>query len=300
MCGSFPFVPTPFSAKSKSNSKKVAKPAPKAPAPLPSMNAYRPAISEEKEKEMLESIMSAITDAAERVPQSPPRLPRKRKSSPLMSSSPYHDSSSAHDPSSDGPDSFFDDIVPDGRSKRQRTSSGGTEPGLDQFNELAVKEEDDEYDVFFGDDLGNEVLMEVDATAKTEPKKFEYKTENSSENKPLKLPDAQPAWLALHSALKTADEDTIGVALKHVHSTVTPENVLESNGAFHFYWLDYLELDGKVYLTGKTRNKQQGTWLSCCVIVEKIERNLFVFPRSKIHRIGFSSVNHLISVSHRR
>jgi DNA polymerase alpha subunit A len=273
-------------AKSKT-SKKAEKPMPKAPPPVPSANAYRPAISAAKEQDLLDSIMHSLDDATEVLPPSP-RLPRKRKSSPLMSSSPahhpYHDSSSNHDLSSDGAEMLFEEPAVNGRPKRQRTASDGVAPDL-EFSKLEVKAEED-YDSYFSE-IGNDAFMEpveVHTPPKAVPKKFEYKTDDP-EPKALKLPDTQPAWLALHSALKTADEETIGVPLRQNFSAITPESVLEANGNFHFYWLDYLELDGKIYLTGKTRDKQQGVWVSCCVIVENIERNLFVFPKSKIDKI---------------
>jgi DNA polymerase alpha subunit A len=58
-------------------------------------------------------------------------------------------------------------------------------------------------------------------------------------------------------------------------------SVLEDDGSLRFFWLDYLELDGRLYFTGKVKDKTTGTWVSCCVTVENIERNLYVLPRNK-------------------
>ena len=59
-------------------------------------------------------------------------------------------------------------------------------------------------------------------------------------------------------------------------------SVLEPDGSLRFFWLDYLELDGSIYFTGKLRDKVTGAWLSCCVTVEGLQRNLFALPREKI------------------
>lgn len=274
--------------KSKKSSDKASRPLPAPPPGASSMNAYRPAISAAKEQEMLDSIMSSMDTMP--MPETPPRAPRKRKPSPLTSSSPerfsLYDTSSAHDLSSDGADMSFEDVNSSARVKRQRTDSDDIVPKLESFSNLKVKAEEDEYDSYY-EDLGNEAFIdmsEIEELPKTAEMRgqLSYKAEEPSEKIISKLPDSQPAWLSLHSSLKTADDDNVGIALKsNGHSSVTPKNVLETNGNFHFYWLDYLELDGKVYLTGKTKDNQLGLWLSCCVIVENIERNLFVFPRRK-------------------
>lgn len=46
------------------------------------------------------------------------------------------------------------------------------------------------------------------------------------------------------------------------------------------YWLDYLETpNGVVHLIGKALDKITGKYISCCVSIHGIERNLFVLPR---------------------
>jgi DNA polymerase alpha subunit A len=40
-------------------------------------------------------------------------------------------------------------------------------------------------------------------------------------------------------------------------------SVLEDDGSLRFFWLDYLELDGKLYFTGKVKDKTTSTWASC-------------------------------------
>ncbi|EEB96533.1 hypothetical protein MPER_04320, partial [Moniliophthora perniciosa FA553] len=58
-------------------------------------------------------------------------------------------------------------------------------------------------------------------------------------------------------------------------------DALEEDGSLRFYWLDYLEHEGHLYFIGKLKDKTTGAWVSCCVTVEGLERNLFVLPRQK-------------------
>jgi DNA polymerase alpha subunit A len=262
------------------------------PPAAPSLNAYRPAISAAKEQELLDSVMLSLDDVTEEVvSRAPPHIPRKRKPSPLMSSSPernsLHDSLSNHDMSSDGME-MLDENLSISRNKRQRIGEDSADSSLQNFSKLEVNEED--YDSFF-DDL-NDVAFSAeidDSPSKPAPKKFEYKVEDALEVKLAKIPDSQPAWLALHSSLATADNDTVGSTLKPIaSSSITAANLLEPNDTFHFYWLDYLEVDGKVYFIGKTREKQRRTWVSCCVMLEDIQRNLYIFPRSASCIVAYS------------
>ena len=57
--------------------------------------------------------------------------------------------------------------------------------------------------------------------------------------------------------------------------------MLEEDGSLRFYWLDYLENAGKLYFTGKVQDKKSKAWVSICVTVENLERNLFVLPRER-------------------
>jgi DNA polymerase alpha subunit A len=56
-----------------------------------------------------------------------------------------------------------------------------------------------------------------------------------------------------------------------------------------FYWLDYLEQDGLVHLLGKTFDKVTERYVSCCVTITGIQRNLFILPRDR--RLGEMGYN---------
>ncbi|WRT65216.1 uncharacterized protein IL334_002159 [Kwoniella shivajii] len=59
------------------------------------------------------------------------------------------------------------------------------------------------------------------------------------------------------------------------------ENVLEKDGSLSMFWLDHFEQDGVVLFVGKVLDKQTGKYVSACVSINGIERNLFVKPRAK-------------------
>ena len=54
-----------------------------------------------------------------------------------------------------------------------------------------------------------------------------------------------------------------------------------------FYWLDYLEQDGVVHLLGKVFDRSVEKFVSCCVTITGIQRNLFILPRER--RLGEST-----------
>ncbi len=56
----------------------------------------------------------------------------------------------------------------------------------------------------------------------------------------------------------------------------------EKERTLRMYWLDYLETDGVVHLIGKVMDRNSGRFVSCCVTVKGMQRNLFVLPRAKM------------------
>ncbi|KAI8366243.1 DNA polymerase family B-domain-containing protein [Blakeslea trispora] len=59
-------------------------------------------------------------------------------------------------------------------------------------------------------------------------------------------------------------------------------DVFEKDGHLHMWWYDAYERKekGYVYLFGKVLNRGNGKYVSCCVVVKNIERNLFFLPRN--------------------
>jgi DNA polymerase alpha subunit A len=63
--------------------------------------------------------------------------------------------------------------------------------------------------------------------------------------------------------------------------SVKAENVLEPDGTLKLFWLDQMEMDGVVHMVGKVLDRNTGRYVSACLSVNGIERNLFVKPRPK-------------------
>jgi DNA polymerase alpha subunit A len=79
--------------------------------------------------------------------------------------------------------------------------------------------------------------------------------------------EENPSWLSVYDSLTSSS----------AHASTT--STLESDGSFRFFWLDHLEHEGVLYFIGKTLDRGTNAYVSCCVTVENLQRNLFVLPR---------------------
>ena len=296
-------------ADAKGKAKTKAKPPP--PAVTPSISVYRPAVSAEKE----EDFMSNLLGDMDHIPAKPVVKSRKRKPEPdpeydgRSSSPPHHGFS--HRPrtngsgygyssadSSDvpyldegaGPSSGDDCFSP---KKKARTEAPGIAPAIERMGKLGVESGTEDADSSF-DDVDMDAFMDIDDDElDLKPKS---KIEVDSEAKPLKpingntAPtkkklDDTPAWLSVYDSLTVASDEAIGPAASSTATARIPApsnlSVLEEDGSLRFYWLDYLEHEGKLYFIGKTQDKKSKVWVSICVTVENLERNLFVLPRER-------------------
>jgi DNA polymerase alpha subunit A len=245
----------------------------------------------------------------------PARKGRKRKSSVVYeyddnSSSPvppdfssYRKKSSYRDTSSDGllddgtghPSS--DDQVMSPNKKIKMIGDGMT-PATERLAHLDVHGGSDDYDTSFDaafDDVDMDVFMDVDEDG-IKNSKLQMKTESMDVNLNKKLfkdsnsisskkqeTDSIPSWLSVYDSLSVSAPDSLGPLTTTATSSVNPSKIsaLEADGSLRFFWLDYLELEGRLYFIGKLKDKASGAWVSCCVTVEGIERNLFVLPQQK-------------------
>jgi DNA polymerase alpha subunit A len=66
--------------------------------------------------------------------------------------------------------------------------------------------------------------------------------------------------------------------------SVKAENVLEEDGSLRIFWLDHMEQDGVIHLVGKVVDRASGKFVSACLSVQGIKRNLFVKPRARRFR----------------
>ena len=247
--------------------------------------------------------MSTILGGLDELPASTSaittRFSRKRKPSPdydfLDSSSPIRPDSSAFrrkpsfgDTSSDGAMDagipYENDDIYLSPKKRRVDTGGDMTPATARLAQLEVNSDYDSAADMSFDDLDMDAFMDVDeelGSTKREP------MDVINDKKPmLMIPpeqDAKPSWLSVYDGLAVAAEDTLGPLTASSSSPVkaTAISALEPDGSLRFFWLDYLEHEGKLYFVGKLKDKTSGTWVSCCVTVENIQRNLYVLPRER-------------------
>jgi DNA polymerase alpha subunit A len=287
--------------KSKTHvTKPKAKPKPP-PAPAPSISAYRPAVSAEQEQDFMSSILGTMDNIiADPLPK---KVSRKRKPSPVYDSDPepspkrpghssYRQKPTYAELSSDGPMDEF--LLPssDGHisSPNKRIRIEDVTMPVEGIANLDVYSGSSDFDTPFDDidmDAFNDLDSDVDMKPVVKKEIIDVHLPKKSSTKSTALkkeeePDFKPAWLSVYDSLAVETEDTLGpLSTATTASNLTNISALETDGSLRFFWLDYLELDGKLYFIGKLKDKSSGEWISCCVTVEGIERNLFVLPREK-------------------
>lgn len=136
--------------------------------------------------------------------------------------------------------------------------------------------EDDDTFADFDDDMMEDMLLdeqlkkEVDNLSIAEAKKPNFTAVSKFEERP----DLQNWQAAESGMIDTFNQDAIKEESQNV-------DILEENGNLKMWWYDAYERreKGYVYIFGKVLNKKTNKYVSCCVTVKNIERNLFVLPR---------------------
>jgi DNA polymerase alpha subunit A len=238
-------------------------------------------------------------------PSNPFRPSRKRKPSPPPKyRSNDHRSSSPVEAYDDvRSDGFHDDVGPPGDEfmspkKKQRTDPA-IRPALDGLTNLDVHSSGPEDTGMDDYDFGDSSLDELDPSSfqqldeiKPATSKINPKVEPAEEKELLRpLPTPGPSenkkaenigWMSYYDSLSVAKDESLGSGPSAFSSTTQDKiSALEPDGSLRFFWLDYLEHDGKVHFVGKLKDKSSGQWVSCCVTVENLQRNLYVLPRER-------------------
>lgn len=139
----------------------------------------------------------------------------------------------------------------------------GTDENMDNFGE----------DIDMSDDtmlVENQLKKEVEDLSIGERSKPNFTTTKAADTRH----DLQN-W-------KTAEAIMVDTFAQDVIKEETSKmEILESDGSLHMWWYDAYERreKGYVYLFGKVLNKNTNKYVSCCVTVKNIERNLFILPR---------------------
>ncbi|KAF9209565.1 DNA-directed DNA polymerase alpha catalytic subunit pol1 [Haplosporangium sp. Z 27] len=95
--------------------------------------------------------------------------------------------------------------------------------------------------------------------------------------------DSRQDWMSVESNLNQSYTDVKteegGVA------DIQEANIKEEDGTLRMYWIDACDIRGVVYIFGKVLKKSTDSnpdiFISCCVAVHNLERNLYVLPRSR-------------------
>ena len=276
------------------------------PSVEPSINAYRPKVSAEAEADFMSNLLGAID--SQPTPATGIIRSRKRKPSPVQdtdsgpsSPGPFdHDAFRAGPSYEDRSSDVEELMVPSSDDhmfspkKRIRVDSGAATPATERLAQLdfnSGSDADMTFDEYAYDDIDMDAFMDIDEdlkkpAVKKKPIDTKLKQDvfNNTGTRKAKLHESgTPAWLSVYDSLSTTTSDTLEpLASASTSTTVKDTSVLEPDGSLRFFWLDYLELDGKIHFTGKLHDKVTGAWLSCCVTVEGLKRNLFALPREKI------------------
>lgn len=270
-----------------------------------------PKVSKEEETDFMANLLGDVS--ALPVPTvPPPRRTRKRKDYSQLSDDegvsrppargPYRSYRDA-DSSSDGFEfmdagaaSSGDDQAYVGNPRKRVRVTGAQPLGatLDRLQGLEVTSDGEDLNAPY-DDLDMDAFMDVDEESASHPPKtngHNVKKEelDTSLSKPLgssvptngtakKEESNNQSWLKVYDSLTVSEPLGGGVSKSATSAAV---QALEDDGTLRFFWLDYLEHEGKLYFVGKVRDRANGgAWASACVTVENLQRNLFVLPRER-------------------
>jgi DNA polymerase alpha subunit A len=186
-----------------------------------------------------------------------------------------------------GNDPSSDDGLVTSPKKKVRTETKGIAPAIEKMGAMEVAglpgfHEDDHYTF---DDIPFPDLMETDEKPylpiKAEPMNGVLPKVGANST-PVK--EENPSWLSVYDSLTVKSDETFGklgnaTAATSSSAHASTISTLESDGSFRFFWLDYLEHEGVLYFIGKALDKNTNSYVSCCVTVANLQRNLFVLPR---------------------
>ena len=199
---------------------------------------------------------------------------------------------SSEGPTSDGFDIGGDLSSDDGLitspKKKIRTEAKGIAPTIEKMGAMGVTKnfapQDDDHDFF--DDIPFHDVMETD-----EKPPLSVKAEQVDvvlpkfpiNDTPVKK-EENPSWLSVYDSLTVKPDESLGklgntATASSSSAYASTISALEDDGSFRFFWLDYLEHEGALYFVGKTLDKNTNSFVSCCVTVANLQRNLFILPR---------------------
>ncbi|KAI0285993.1 DNA polymerase alpha catalytic subunit [Russula aff. rugulosa BPL654] len=288
--------PKPRTTKSSQASKKQP-----APTATTSLSAYRPAVSKEQEDAFISGLLDVLDQESGKPSsyryddRSSSPGPSVDKTTAYSRSGHYSHRDPFADTSSDGPpsdgfdlgvDLSSDDGLITSPKKKVRTEVKGIAPAIEKMGAMEVAGNLGTHEDDYFDDIPFDDLMDTD-----EKPTLPIKAEHVDVELP-KVPvhdatvkkEENTSWLSVYDSLTVKSDDNFGklgsgavASSSSAHAATI--SALEDDGSFRFFWLDYLEQDGALYFVGKTLDKKTNSYVSCCVTVTNLQRNLFVLPR---------------------
>lgn len=85
-----------------------------------------------------------------------------------------------------------------------------------------------------------------------------------------------PSWRHVHEDLAT-----VKAPATTVPTAATSMQIFEADRSVSFYWLDYADVHGKIYLFGKVLDQASQRYVSASVAIDGIERCVFLQPRAR-------------------
>ena len=199
------------------------------------------------------------------------------------------------DTSSDGPtsdgfdvggDLSSDDGLVTSPKKKVRTEVKGIVPAIEKMGAMDVAENLVSHEDDYFDDIPFHDLMDTDEkpTLPIKAEQVDVKLPKIPGNSAVVKKEDNTSWLSVYDSLTVKPDDNFGklgsgAAASSSSAHAATISALEDDGSFRFFWLDYLEQDGALYFVGKTLDKKTNSYISCCVTVTNLQRNLFVLPR---------------------
>jgi DNA polymerase alpha subunit A len=108
--------------------------------------------------------------------------------------------------------------------------------------------------------------------------KFLPKFEKQEKQEPTVITvavDNSKKWTEVKNDIQVKTEVTNSPTV----NTSKLEHLMEEDGSLNMYWIDAFEKNGSVFLFGKVYHKEAQNYVSCCVNIKGIDRNLFILPR---------------------
>lgn len=257
-------------------------------------------VSAEQEEQFLADILGELDAPAIEAPQSSTfsRVRKRKPSFDYESSSPppqarnapfrYQDDSLSDGFDLPGNDGFdVDDMLMSPKKKLKTSGAASTPitPAIERMATMDVQSDAsfDDIDMSAFDDFSDVDDKDVKPKIKREGMD-DIKPLFKLQSKPVKTEPDKPGWLSVYDQLSVASSESFGPSAKASSSTLPASKIsaLEPDGSLRFFWLDYLEDSGKVYFIGKLKDKNSGTWVSCTITVEGIQRNVFFLPRKRM------------------